>query len=1327
MDGGIHFDVTADDANFQAKISAIKQGVSDASKLMENAFRAAQSSSDKSTKSIEGNFLKMSDSMEELPKIINDQKNAISQLEKQYKKVQDSFNKLSPSKAKAVLGEEMNSIKKTIDEEKEALRQLVEKQKEYNQSNISVRTQMTNVRNEMTQLELAGQKNSARYRELEQELGRLGTAYRKIQYEQQALSTGATQWGGIISGIQGLSGAFAAAQGVIGLFVTDNKELAKIQTRLQAVMAITIGMQQVSNTLHETSAFRMTTVRRVTELYAAAQTKLATSLGISAVAAKVLMASLTLGLSVAITAIIALISKWSSSQKKAAEEQRHIIEVQKKFLDTTSGQIAVYEKLRKGWNDLGNNLAAKKKFITENADEFKKLGIAISGVKDAENLLVKNRDAFLESLNQRAMAAASMELATEKYKEVLKKKLELSSTSKTKTETRTYGSSVTGGMRTESYEVENKEYTRLEKEIEIAQKSADSFIQKNIESISKSNEILAKAGLNTITQSEQAENEAEKRRKLQEKLDSELLAIQKQNQEDEIDLMEEGTDKKLAQIEHDFEEQKKKIKEKAAELAKLNKELGIKGVNGNGLTSGQQEEIDEANRLNEENRKKSESEVYKSEIASMRDYLKEYGTFQQKKLAIAEEYAEKIKKAQNEGERLKFEKERDSSIRQVDIDALKQNIDWATVFGEFGGMFSDIIKPALVEAKKYRDSDEFKNLDQSSQKDLIDAINQMEKSIGQSGKISFKKLGEDIQAYQQSLNELNNAKQAEIKAIEDLKKAQETYNKAIKEGTEQEKNAAKQALENAKNNANAASENVHTQERITKNSQQTVSDSATKLRANMDNVTEGLSKLASGGLRSAYDGIIQAGKGIGGAIGKISESLESVPIVGWIISIIDVLKDGLSNLLGGLIDAIFNAASGVLTDILTGDFAVTVLKSLRDGIGKMLNAFTFGGWNSWMSSSNAKEVAEITERLTSSNERLKDSVDKLKDEMSKTGGWKAIDAAQQAKKDQEQINQQSLEILMAQMGYHGAHHSNAYYWNLNKSDYASLNQSLANYAKKNPDIKNSINSVGSLEDIYKLTPEQLDYIRTYNIEMWEKMISQGKYDKAEYWEQYADLSGQLEEIEESLKETLTQISFDSLRSSFIDALMDMDKSAEDFSDDFSEYMMKAILNARISDMLDKDLEEFYDKWAKYQETGNKMEDWELEELKKMWDDITQKGIQVRDEIASITGYGSSSSSYSQEASSKGFQAMSQDVGEELNGRFTALQISNEEIKNQMLNVVSHLSMMASVSTENNAVLNDMLFQQVLSNGYLEDIARHTKLLNSMKTTLEKVRDNTGRL
>lgn len=754
------------------------------------------------------------------------------------------------------------------------------------------------------------------------------------------------------------------------------------------------------------------------------------------------------------------------------------------------------------------------------------------------------------------------------------------------------------------------------------------------------------------------EKEADKQEKALERLLERLLQLRLENQKNEIDLMEDGTEKKLRQIDADYERQKQEIEKKARELVKENKKAHISGVDSSGLTDEQQKELNKAIQLNFDKRIKLGKEVYKAEADAMRNYLKEYGTFQQQKFAIAEEYAEKIRKAQSEGERLTLEKQKNAALQQVEVKAIKQSVDWGSVFGEFGAIFKDQLQPTIDKLKSIAESDEFKSSSLQDQQVLYELISKLEQSNAAWNSDIFQKVSDDMMAYQTAIQNHLKSQERERLATEALARAKRNLVVAEQNGNEADALNAQLKVAEAQFALNAAAQDV---QGFGVQVQKTTSDlqASSTLAVNMfQNLESGLKGLTSGSLQGIGQGLMQLDKlfnkgsitkdignalasGFQSLLGKdskaskaIAEALGSAGLTGEIISavlgILDIIaKDGVSGIITGLQDTILGAVEKILDDVLSGDIIVNPIKNALNHVGNIVNTLTFGGFNS-IFGSNAKEVAETTNRLTESNERLKGAVDNLKDEMSKSGGWKAIDSAKQAKEDQEKINRQTLDILKAQMGYHGAHHSNAYYWGLGSEDYASLNKTLADYAKK---TGKTASTVSNLTDIYGLTPEEMDYIRTYNIEMWEKMLDQGKYDKGEYWENYADLAGELEEITESLKETLTQTSFDSLRSSFIDALMDMNKSAEDFANDFSKYMMRAILNARISDLLDKDMQDFYNKWAEYAESDNELTAAEQEELSNRWQELTQKGLELRDQIAGFTGYegdGESTSGMSKE-------------------------------------------------------------------------------------------------
>ena len=828
------------------------------------------------------------------------------------------------------------------------------------------------------------------------------------------------------------------------------------------------------------------------------------------------------------------------------------------------------------------------------------------------------------------------------------------------------------------------------------------------------------------------ENLAKKQKKEQKKTAEELLSLRRQNQQDEINLMREGTEKKLKQIDLDYQKQIDAIRKQEEEWSKA----------GNGkLTDKQAQKISEAYTNAESMRDKDISDVtegqLKAEQQALNDYLKEYGTFQQQKLAIAQEYAEKIRKAQeengvNSAQVKLLEKQRDVAIQNKETEAIKANIDWVTVFGEFGSMFSDMIKPALDEAKKYVRTDKFKNSDQASQKSLIDAISQMEKSLGGTSGVNFKKLGEDVKAYQIAEQNRISAIGIETAALERLKKSQDDYTKAQKGGTESEKQAAANALETARQNADIASANVKTQTDIANQAQRNVTDTATRLKASMENLLGGLQQISSGGLYNAYSGIIKTVNGFKDVIGKTSESLKEVPIVGWILSIIDVLKDGLSDLVGGLLDAVLNAVSGIIGDVLSGDLFVTIGKSLRNGIGNILNAISFGGFNSLFGiGGNAKEVQETIDRLTDRNETLQTAIENLTDEMKASKGMKSVESYREAVKYQEEVNKNYLQIAKEQAGYHKSHGS----W----QHYLKWTDEMLEHARK----ATGMQDFSGTDSLWNLTPEQMKALRS-DVWLWDIMESSGKGGYGERvtdkLDDYIEQAGKLEELTDSLYEGLIGMSFDSMYDSFISSLMDMEKSAEDFADDISKYFMQAMLSNAIGEQFSDKLRTWYDKFGEAMKDDGTLDNNERKELMDEYMGYVDEAMKLRDELAAATGYDKiSQESYSQSSSSRGFgtEMTHEDAGE-LNGRFTALQITGEEIKNQNIIQSQSLNLLTvkadallSINTETRNIADDT--RDLIAQSYLElvQISENTgaivKPIQQMQRDIAEVKKNTAKL
>lgn len=992
------------------------------------------------------------------------------------------------------------------------------------------------------------------------------------------------------------------------------------------------------------------------------------------------------------------------------------------------------DELQKSYPDFFKNLSEEEILTGKAADAYARLTssiIASARARAAQDKMTENAKKILENEAKITEEYAKRENAQLK----LDKQIELRNKIDREANPDMYaGQQMKVGAALGKVEEIDEGIAKLRREIYELNKSQNELAQ-NIDVndlIFNPNEDSSKIGEEERKRrQEEAEKLLKQQEQLSEQLAEELLSLHRQNQQDEINLMREGTEKKLKQIDLDYQKQIDAIRKQEEEWSKA----------GNGkLTDKQAQKISEAYTNAESMRDKDISDVtegqLKAEQQALNDYLKEYGTFQQQKLAIAQEYAEKIRKAQeengvNSAQVKLLEKQRDVAIQNKETEAIKANIDWVTVFGEFGSMFSDMIKPALDEAKKYVRTDKFKNSDQASQKSLIDAISQMEKSLGGTSGVNFKKLGEDVKAYQIAEQNRINAIGIETAALERLKKSQDDYTKAQKGGTESEKQAAANALETARQNADIASANVKTQTDIANQAQRNVTDTATILKASMENLLGGLQQISSGGLYNAYSGIIKTVNGFKDVIGKTSESLKEVPIVGWILSIIDVLKDGLSDLVGGLLDAVLNAVSGIIGDVLSGDLFVTIGKSLRNGIGNILNAISFGGFNSLFGiGGNAKEVQETIDRLTDRNGTLQTAIEDLTDEMKASKGMKSVESYREAVKYQEEVNKNYLQIAKEQAGYHKSHGS----W----QHYLKWTDEMLEHARK----ATGMQDFSGTDSLWNLTPEQMKALRS-DVWLWDIMESSGKGGYGERvtdkLDDYIEQAGKLEELTDSLYEGLIGMSFDSMYDSFISSLMDMEKSAEDFADDISKYFMQAMLSNAIGEQFSDKLRTWYDKFGEAMKDDGTLDNNERKELMDEYMGYVDEAMKLRDELAAATGYDKiSQESYSQSSSSRGFQAMSQDTGEELNGRFTALQIAGEEIKNQNIIQSQSLNLLTvkadallSINTETRNIADDT--RNLIAQSYLElvQISENTgaivKPIQQMQRDIAEVKKNTAKL
>ena len=1172
---------------------------------------------------------------------IREQKEVVKQTEADVKSLEKAWQNAAPGKTKVAALDELNAAKRALEEDKNLLAQYQGEQEKTKVTTKRLSMQLRELQDNMARMRLNGQQNTEEYRKMAAEAATLSDTLADLNTQTRILSNDDANLQGFMSGVSGLAGIFTTATGALSLFASENEDLARIQTRVQSVMAITMGLQQVFNTLNKDSAFRLVTVVKMKNLLTAANTRLAVSLGISTAAAQALMATLTLGLSVVITGLIVAWDKYTDAQEKAAEKAKERVKIESDGrAQMIKTRFEIDNTVKSLKNFTGNKEQEKSKVEELNRKYGESFGYYDTLAQWYDILIQKSED-YIQMLFLQAKAQSLVNKAVEADEKV--------ATIKSTDEDDVDGSmgwfqkmllysaqGESNGQIDAQKLIEQHNKEAKEAAIKSAEEERDAYLEEAAKLQEEAAKIGKDSGIGGHVEPQKTKNDPDAKKKQQEKINEELLALRRKNQEDEINLRKEGTDKKIRQIELDYQREIDAIKKQEKKWA---------DAQDGKLTEEQSIEIStrytNAESLKDKNIAETKEEQLKADFQAMQDYLKEFGTFQQQKLAIAREYDRKISESQNQWEKKSLEKQKESDIAGVDTEAMKQNIDWVTVFGEFGGMFDAMIRPALDEAKKYVQTDKFKNSDQASQKALIDAINQMEKSLGGAGGLNFKKLGQDMKTYQNSLLELDSFKEQESVAITKLQKAQEDYEKAVKNGTDQEQQAAEMALENAQSNADAASENVRTQTDIVNQNQQTLSSTATNLKVNMESVTEGLSKLASGGLRNAYDGLIQTGKAMGGAFEKVAEKIEDVPIIGWIISIIDIFKDGLSNLVGPLLDSIFDAISGILSDVLSGDIFVTIGKSLRDGIGSILNSITFGGWDSWMgkiNGSNAKEVNEIVDRLTESNKYLVAAIEKLTSEMENSGGAQSTEYYKAAYDKQVQKTENDRQMLEAKMGYHSSHHSNDYY--INDSFGWNDWQRASNHVGK---------TLRSASDLWQLSPEDLAKLQELP-DIWEKIHS-GKYNQDEWLDTYISDANTLLELQQQWQDAITDTSFDSIKSGMKDLLKDFETDSKDVIASVDEFMKNAILKSIVDGTYSDELKEWQKTFAEYMSDGILSEE-EADILRKRYEGIYDKANTKKNEAFEAAGIKDDSTT-TQSGKNGSFSAMSQDQGTKLEGIFTS--------------------------------------------------------------------------
>lgn len=1182
---------------------------------------------------------------------ITEQKAVVKQVEADVRALQKAYEKAAPGNAQSTALAELNAAKKALEEDKAILAELTAEQEKNKESNKRLSRQLRELQNDMARMRLNGEQNTEEYRQMAEKAAQLSDTLGDLRAQTSILANDDANLQGFISGVNGLSGAFTTATGVMSLFASENENLMKVQARVQSVMAITMGLQQLFNALNKDSAFRLVTVTKVKNLLTAANYRLATSLGISNAAATALMATLTLGLSVVITGLIVAWNKYSDAQEEAARKAQERVEIESQgraeMIKTRFEIDTTRESLK---NFTGSKEEEKKKCEEMNRKYGEAFGY-YDTVAQWYDVLTQKAEQYIQMLFLQAKAQALVNKAVEADEKVNKHKATKPGNAESDMGWfarmgHYWMQSESNGMYDGHAAVEryNKEaYNKRTKELEAERDSylkqaAD--LEKQAASIGKS----ANIGGHAAPGKPKKEKTKKDTKKEEERMASELLALQQKNRQAEIDLLKEGSEKKRRQIQENY---KKEMEELAAQEKKW------RDAQKGHLSGEQTEALASARALASMKKKDGEKEIAREEakkqleqrreeIQAMSEYLREYGSFQQKKLAIAKETAQKIAEVDasevsdstKKWKKAQLRKEQQQREAGMSFEEISRGIDWNALFSGVGNLTKEMMTPMMEQLRAYIETDDYRNADAETQQKVTDLIQEMRRYVGTDQSVTWQKLDEAIKQFTDSVAAYDRAVKAEEAAV----KTRDEGKKKLASGEITEEQYRE--LETKAQELGDATAKAH----------ESMEDFGAALNRTSDevaNFTSGLTTALSnakawqgvegfGGiqqsvgqidqLKGTLDSILpQMGEGMaktigttlsgtmGSALGSIGGSLSGVlssglgGIIGIVAQIPKLILDlvhGIKNFVTGILDAITEIISlRWIDDLVVGildaignlidaifDLPENLFKVLEsiivNGIGGLLD--TVLGRIGNILSFGALSSKGPSDWFTNSNEKeVAEAIDRL------TKRNELLEQAIEDLTDEMKTARGAIAIRISDDAeklqretidnYKGIAQAQAGY----HSAHHSFNYYWRGYSQEQIDRLSAQMGRKWNGDIWNLSPEEMKMLRS-NVDMWKLLQDTGKGGYggrvAEKLDKYIEQAGKLKEITDALYENLTTTTKDNVFDSFLNSLYGLangsEKVFDEIAENWQEMVNKMAVNNLVGAKFQKNLETWYENLAK---------------------------------------------------------------------------------------------------------------------------------------------------
>lgn len=884
-----------------------------------------------------------------------------------------------------------------------------------------------------------------------------------------------------------------------------------------------------------------------------------------------------------ISEFTAKLFKGKEAALSLSDAQKNISEEFSKSSGDLGEQIVRIRTLSERWNELGEDLSAKKKFIRENREDLDKIPVSISNITEAENLLGQGTDAYIQAMSLRAQAAIAFKKASEeavKSQEVqMKIDKEKNSgpsfwdkvlAAMASTSSGTYYSS-RASTPVSSQEIQNERIKSLEEEKSAAEETEKAYRDLFKTLSDEAKKTLDNAGISGKT----TDDKTGSRRDYASELADARIRAQQTTEKLRIQIMQEGIAKRMALAKQEYDESVADIdKQERDMLAKMDKAR----KQGDNIPQSQYDDVKNtantnrmlAEQVYNEKIYQIEQEYRDKATQSLIDYNKQYGTYQEKRLAIAMDYARKISAAETEGEADVLTRERDDKLASLDFEEMKKGMDWDKIFGDLERVSTDTLESIREKLKQYLEGIG-DDISPESFKEVMDA---------------FKDIDSEL---------------ADRSPFEAMKKGYEDYKSAM-----EEVRTAQNLLQQAQMGGSVIVEEYDEATGTLTRKLVTQAEAEERLRAAQDkrysaqkNLTEAANSIGQKGMA-----IVNAGNDIVDMLGNFGVKVPEA---------VSETLNGLGQVMSGLesIDLTnpFSAISGV-TKVLTG-------------VGNTIaGLFGFGG-------------ADYSgyENLKSKYEGLIDIWDTLIDKKTEyidiDYGTEAQKAAEEAiKLTETQIERQrQLANMLAGSGASIGSHSLGYRVNdrMSSQDWQRLSGLVGE-------------QVGSLGDVLGLDAGIIGNV--LQDEKFVSVLTDVNSEFIDYIQNIGSYADQLEEIASKEQEAITGIGFDAFRDGYIDLISDLESTNEDLADNLEKNLQNAFFRSLIANKYNSQIKALYDNWVKLGEDGLTRD--EVDSLREQNQAMVDQMIKDREELMNTFGWSASGSGNSQSPGSGALTTMSQE-------------------------------------------------------------------------------------